>query len=60
MIDKIDDSMGKVTIRGVLKGAWEFIHFLLLKPSWGSNRRVAQQAYESRLDDVMKCSESEQ
>lgn len=46
-------------MHGVLKGAWEVIHFLLLKPSWGSNRRAEQQAYEDRLDDAMKCSESE-
>ena len=59
-MDKIDESMGKVSLRGVLKGVWEFIRFLLLTPSWGSNRRANQQAYESRLDDAMKCSESEQ
>jgi len=33
-IDKTDDSMGKVTLRGVLKGAWEFCRYVFW-PQWG-------------------------
>lgn len=39
---------------------WEFIHFVLLTPSWGSQHRAEQQAYEDRLDEAMKRSQSQQ
>ena len=39
---------------------WEIVRFALFTPSWGSKRRAEQQAYEDRLDEAMRRSQSEQ
>ena len=39
---------------------WKFIRFVLFTPSWGSKRRAEQRAYEDRLDEAMRRSQSEQ
>ena len=50
--------MGKVM--SFFGHVWEFIRFVLLPPSWGSKRRAEQQAYEDRLDEAMRRSQSKQ
>lgn len=54
----IHKDMGKV--RSFVIHVWEFIRFVLLTPSWGSKRRAEQRAYEDRLDEAMRRSQSEQ
>ena len=48
------------TLKSVFRNIWEVIRFILFTPSWGSKRRAEQQAYEDRLDEAMRCSQSEQ
>ena len=49
----------KVIMKEFLRSIWEIIRFVLFTPSWGSKRRAEQRAYEDRLDDVMRRSQSE-
>lgn len=42
-----------MTVKGFFKGAWEFFRYLFT-PNWGSKRRLAQQAYEERLEKAVK------
>ena len=35
----------------ILKAIWEVFHYLILTPSWGSKRRLAQQEYEQALEE---------
>lgn len=48
------------TLKSVFRRIWEVIRFILFTPSWGSNRRAEQRAYEDRLDEAMRRSQSEQ
>lgn len=48
------------TLKSVFRHMWEFIRFVLFTPSWGSKRRAVQRAYEDRLDEAMRRSQSEQ
>ena len=48
------------TLKSVFRNIWEVIRFVLFTPSWGSKRRAEQQAYEDRLDEAMRRSQSEQ
>ena len=48
------------TPKSVFRHMWEFIRFVLFTLSWGSKRRAEQRAYEDRLDEAMRRSQSEQ
>lgn len=48
------------TLKSVFRHIWEVISFILFTPSWGSKRRAEQRAYEDRLDEAMRRSQSDQ
>ena len=47
MIDMIDDNMGKVSLRGVLKGAWEFCRYLFW-PQWVKKKKEKEEGYDNQ------------
>ena len=50
----------KVNMKGFLRSTGKIIRFVLFTPSWSSKRRAEQRAYEDRLDEAMRRSQSEQ
>lgn len=56
----IDMERIMLTLKSVFRHMWEIVRFALFTPSWGSKRRAEQRAYEDRLDEAMRRSQSEQ